>query len=203
MSLEQIIEKIEQETETKKDQIIGEAKAKAAEILQKAKEQAEEFYQDQIAAAKKRAEVDLGRGKAMTMLELRKEALAEKQKLIDEVFTQAANKLLVLSEKEYLEFIRKKLLETIETGQEEIGVSAKDQTRINQKFIQEINAELKRKGKKGAMSLAKSPRPIQGGFILSADQVEINCSLEAILKRRREEVEQEVAIKLFGKNPGH
>ena len=64
-------------------------------------------------------------------------------------------------------------------------------------FWKDINEELQIKGKAGKLVPAKEPRDIHGGFILLAEGVEINCSFEALLTMKRDELEPKVAAVLF------
>jgi V/A-type H+-transporting ATPase subunit E len=51
---------------------------------------------------------------------------------------------------------------------------------------------------KGNLRLAGETRDIQGGFIIRSGDIEINNSLEAIVKMRRDKLEAEVVKTLFG-----
>ena len=50
----------------------------------------------------------------------------------------------------------------------------------------------------GMLTLAEETRPIQGGFILAADGVEVNCAFETLVRLSRPELERQVAQILFG-----
>lgn len=197
MSLEKIIETITQESGSQVNEIVGQAKNQAAVILAKARAEAVVQVKGLLDHAQHEAENLLQREKAIVQLELRKKVLTAKQALIDEVYKNVNEKTTTQPDKEYALFIKKQLLAAVETGKEEVIFSAQEVERIGPKFIQEINQELKKTGKPGALTAGPSRKQLGRGFILKQGSVELNYSLEAILIRLREETESRVAELLF------
>jgi V/A-type H+-transporting ATPase subunit E len=68
---------------------------------------------------------------------------------------------------------------------------------LGEGFLSEINQKLKAKGISAELSLAKDSLSASGGFILRYGDLEINCTLEIILKMQRPNMESEVARILF------
>ena len=68
---------------------------------------------------------------------------------------------------------------------------------IDASVLSEINNELASKGKKGAITLSNERGSFQGGFILEKDGIQINNTFEALVNSLKEELEFEVAKKLF------
>ena len=190
------------------ERILGEAREKAAAILRVAEEEAAKLRAagsgKALAAAAKIRE----RGEAqaqerarriitLAQLELRREVLAAKQELVDEVFAQVMGKLANLPDKEYLAWMEQRLLQAVVTGDEEVIVAAKDRKRLNGKFLTRVNEKLRQAGKKGELKLSEEARPMTGGFILKGERMEINSSFEALIASQRDELEQLAAEVLF------
>ena len=91
-------------------------------------------------------------------MELRREVLAAKQELVDEVFAQVMGKLANLPDKEYLAWMEQRLLQAVVTGDEEVIVAAKDRKRLNGKFLA-FTEKLRQAGKKGERKLSEKPAP--------------------------------------------
>ncbi len=197
MSLEKIIEKITQDSGAQGKEIIEQAKKQAALVITKAKDEATTQVKNRLELAQREAEGLIQREKAIAQLELRKKALAAKQALINEVYKKVAEKTIAQPDKEYALFIKKQLMSAVETGTEEVIFSAHEAGRIGPKLIQEINQELKKNGKAGALTAGPPSKQLEQGFILKQGSVELNYSLAAILTRLREETEARVAEMLF------
>ena len=159
-----------------------EADAKRAVILEKAKKEAQEV--------KKRL-------KSVAELEARKRKLQAKQELVEEAFKKTLEKLNSLSDKEYEQIISQMLINSVESGSEEIILSPRDKKRLSPNFVEEINKKLVAKGIKGSLSLSKESRDINGGFVLKSGDIETNSSFEALIRAKREEIEPEVIKVMF------
>lgn len=194
---DRIVRRIMDDAETQAESIKKEAAEKAEAFKAEAKEKAENREEHIIEQAKKEAEEQKRRIIGVAQLEARKEMLAAKQELISEAFDESLEQLVKLDDKTYLSIIKKMLLNLVETGTENVYCSAADLKRIPDSFWKEVNQELAGQGKKGELTPSSEPREIKGGFVLQADGMEINCSFEALLAMKRDELEPEVAAVLF------
>lgn len=197
MSLEKIIEKITQESDSQVNEIVEQAKKQAAAILAQARAEADVQIKVKLDHAQHDAEDLLQREKAIAQLELRKKVLEAKRALLDDVYKKVTAKITTQPNKEYALFIKKQLLQAVETGKEEVIFSAQEAGRLGPKFIQEINLEMKKNGTPGALTAGSPSKQFDRGFILKQGTVELNYSLEAILIRLREETESRMAEILF------
>ena len=93
--------------------------------------------------------------------------------------------------------IEKMLLSGVETGEEEVVISARDRDRIDNNFIKSVNKEIQKQGKKGALTLAKDESPITGGFVLRRGNVEMDHSFASLIKSQKDDLEIKVADILF------
>ena len=132
---------------------------------------------------------------ASARMDIAREFLAEKRKILDEVFSQARAQLLNLPDDDYRRLCSKLMHAAVETGDEEVIVD-RNERRIDQEFIKQINRELG-PGYKGNLRLSDERRNIGAGFILRRGKIKNNVSLEVLLDRARKNLEIELAKELF------
>ena len=200
MSLDKIIEKINEEAREKIEQIMSDAKVQVEHIKKKSIKDSETMKNRIMEQAKQDARERERRMLQLAHLSGRKEILAEKQKAINSVFNAAIDRLAGLDPGKSKKMLKHMLLRAVKSGKEEIILSARDKKLINEDWLEEVNMYLiKDRGLPGKLKLAEDTRNIKGGVILKDGQVEINSSFEAILKYNQNELESEVADLLLGK----
>ena len=188
------------------EKILSDAKAQAQKIKKRANEKertAQTELDEQLNEYKKQTEVlaqKAGAEKkshllAAARMEIAKEYLGEKRKILDEVFAQAQTQLQNLSDAEYRKLITKLMLEAVETGDEEVIID-NNETRIDEAFSEEVNRQLG-PGGKANLRLADVRLKLGGGFVLRHGKIKNNVSLEVLLAQARKELEIELAKKLF------
>lgn len=197
MSLEKIIERIEQDAKNQAEEIIKNASANSDKIIQEANERANQVKAQALEESKKQAGVHKQRLISTASLDLRKDILTEKQRAIDSAFQEAMDNLLKMRDDEYQKIIVKMILPNVLTGNEEIILSERDKTRLGKVFLDKINNELSKTGKKGRLTIAKDSYNILGGFVLRRGNVELNNSFESLFNSIREDIESEVSKVLF------
>jgi V/A-type H+-transporting ATPase subunit E len=197
MSLEKILEKIIQDSDKEIRKIIDEAESRASRIIEEGKREAErvvvELTREGIENARKVSE----RIVTLASLESRKRILAEKQRILGEVYQEVEKRLRNLNGRDYRELVKRIMLESCQTGEELVVVGKNDKKRIDQKLINSVNAELVKAGKKAKLKLSSEPASIAEGFILKSGKIEISNSWENILRSLREKTEDEVIKLLF------
>ena len=197
MSLEKIIERIEQDAKNQTEEIIKNASANSDKIIQEANERANQVKTQALEESKKQAVAHKQRLISTASLDLRKDILIEKQRTIDSAFQEAMDRLLKMRDDEYQKIIVKMILPNVLTGNEEIILSERDKTRLGKGFLDKINNELGKAGKKGRLTIAKDSYNILGGFVLRRGNVELNNSFESLFNSIREDIESEVSKVLF------
>jgi V/A-type H+-transporting ATPase subunit E len=195
MDAEQVVEKILADAKAEAEKLKKQADEKEAAEQAKLNEQLQEYSSQTKALADR-----LGNEKKLHLLaaarmDIAKEFLAEKSRILDEVFAQAQTQLQNLPGERYRELIRNLMLEAVETGDEEV-ILDKNETRIDEKFIRQINQKLGR-GRKGNLKLSKERQQLGGGFILRRGKIKNNVSLDVLLAQARKELEIELAKELF------
>lgn len=196
MPLDKLVDRIISDARGDADRVLDESRAKRGEILARADAEAESIY-DRIVSRDRRVAIE-EKNQRVTMagLEARKEVLAEKRAIIDEVFERAVRSVIELPDAEYVELMTGWLLSTGK-AEGQLIMSPRDSERVAGKIIDAANAEIERRGGAGRLTLSPATRAISGGFILSSEGIEINNSLEALIHARREELEAPVVGILF------
>jgi len=143
MTIKDINEKIISDAKIQADKIIAQAEDKANNIIKKGKKEAENIKN--IILHRSKQEASLKKSKILTEanLEAKKIILSEKQKIIEDVFNKASESILKLEDKDYLNIIKKMILDNIETGDETIFIDHSDRDKISESFVEDINRELK------------------------------------------------------------
>ena len=202
MGAEAILDKIRknaaEETALLRKQGDEKAAAAAEKIRSDAKAEADYILED----AKKRVADLERREKLMAGLEARKNTLASRRQVIDEAFESAGILLEKLFVDRWEALITRLILEAAETGEETLLVPEKDKEKYEKGLLKEINDSLKKSGRAGKLVLSDTPAKIQGGFILSGPNYDVNGSYEMLLSLVREESEQEIYQMLFPDQEG-
>ena len=197
MTIKDINEKIVSNAKIQANKIIAEAEDNANNIIKKGEKEADNIKK--VILYKINQEASLRKSKILTEanLEAKKTILLEKQKIMEDVFDKALESITKLNSKDYLSFIKKMILDNIESGDETIFTGSLDKDKISKDFIEEINKELKVKDKIGELRLSTSYLPIKGGVVIGSGKIRKNISLEFLLKKIREELEIQVSKDLF------
>jgi V/A-type H+-transporting ATPase subunit E len=146
--------------------------------------------------AEQAAEDKKARMLATANMEIKKEYLAAKVALLDEVFEKVRERIKGLSDDEYENFITSLMTKAVERGDEQVIVGAAEE-RIDQALIKQVNRKLG-PGYKGNLSLAQERANIDAGFILKRGKIQVNVSIEVLLTEARDKFEMGLAEELFG-----
>ncbi|NIM02644.1 hypothetical protein GTN66_00600 [bacterium] len=197
MPLEKIIEKIIQDNDKEIKKIIDEAESRASQIVEEGRREAEKVARELTRQGEENARKVSERIVTLASLESRKRILAEKQRILGEVYQEVEKRIRNLNGRDYRELVKRIMLESCQTGEELVVVGKNDKKRIDEKLINSVNAELVKVGKKGKLKLSSEPAFIADGFILRSGKIEISNSWENILRSLREKTEDEVIKLLF------
>ena len=200
MGAEEVVEKILADARAEADKITKAADEKEAAEQAQLDEHLDEYKKQTEALAKKAGADKKAHLLAAARMDIAKEYLGKKRKILDEVFARAEKKLKGLPDKEYCELMENLMLEAVETGDEEVIVDKKE-TRIDQNFIKQINRKLG-PGYQGNLRLSSEKQDIRAGFILRRGKIKNNVSLDVLLAQARKALEIELAKDLFGKIKG-
>lgn len=200
MGLEELKTQIISDANKKSEEIKARAQAKAQEIIKEAEERAKKIREESLRKAEEEAKSVRARIVGEAKLEARNLLLFAKQELISEALKRALAEISELPDKEYLEFIEHQLLSAFNSGELKgeciIEFSEKDKRRATQDWLKNIEKKLEIKNLKLELS-NNFRKDFTGGFILKTPELEINYSLEAIVRSKIDLIEQEVAKILF------
>lgn len=189
MGIEDIKKRILENAAQQKGEVLAGARKKAEEIRKEGERTAEKRKEAIILKANQEATDDRHTALTMERLEARKALLTEKQKVIEKVFEKALE--MLSNHPEYSEIMETILLE-VARGGEELILSSRDRESLGDGFLKKVNEKLP-----GNLTLSKETREMAGGFVLRTQEIEINESFEERIRALRDEMEAEVARKLF------
>jgi len=199
MALEDIRDKILREAQQKAREMVEEAQTEAKRILQTGEEEAKALREDLLSKAREEAQIRRNRIVGAKRLEIKKQRLASKRAAIDKAFEQALQQMLDLSPEEYQVFI-KSLLRQVPINDNEalLITNERDRSRITRSLLDQLSREISsNRSKRIKLRLAPETRDIKGGIIVSCGKIEINYSLEVLLRFLKEEMEPDMARVLF------
>lgn len=196
MDAEQVVEKILSDARAESEKILSEAKQRCDGAQAKLDAELAEYKAESATLAAAAAEEKKSRMAAGARMQIRKENLAAKGVLLDEVFDKAKGRINAMGDDDYRKFISELMARAVETGDEEVIVG-RNETRIDHKTIKEINRQLG-PGFRGNLQLSEKRADIVSGFILRRGKVQINVSTGVLMSQARDELDMELAEILFG-----
>jgi len=196
MDAEQVVQKILSEARSEADKIKAQANEEAAAQQDQLASELVEFQKETDQKAKDAAEDKIERMLASARMETKKDLLAAKVSLLDEVFQKVREQIKKLPKDKYQELIVSLMKKAVESGDEEVLISA-GEDRIDNELIKQINAK-PGPDIKGNLKLATDTADIDGGFILRRGNIQVNVSVEVLISQARQDLETELSQELFG-----
>ncbi len=189
---DKILKLIVEEGEKEAQEILKEGELEKERILKEARDNAEikrseieKDMKDEIDAINKRGESQLG-------IESRNIALRKKRTLISEIFKDIEDKLIALTSEEKIKWYLDVFNKYYSDGSAEIILNEAEKSSIGKDFIDKINNQ--------KVVLSDSICSFKGGFIISEEKTEINCTIDVLIEEEKKKYESEVAKLLFGKD---
>jgi len=195
--LEKIKNRILNDARLEAQKLIEEAEAKVSSIKAEQDIKVQKLKLDLADEAKADAQDHKKRLIAAAQLEMRKDLLKLKRQMLDKAFIEAENSIRRLPVSEYGEAIKSMLLALKVQGETEVIFCKEDKDNFGNGFVDEINAVFKAIGKNMRIKLSAETHAFKGGFILKAKGLEINNTIEALVKLARDEAEPLAARVLF------
>ncbi len=179
MSIENIILKISSETEKKKGKILEESGKKCREILALYEKKAKKIKEEMLVVGSKKIKEEHGRKILLSNLEIKKEQLSEKRKILDEIYSDILKKLKDMSSENFVKIVSEKLKDNLTVG-DEVLVSAK----YKDNFPKPHNVKIKFDD-------------IESIFIIKKSASEIRFSFEELISELKEKTERKISEILF------
>lgn len=191
--IEKITRRIDADTQAEIDQILREAKVEAAKITDKYKAQAAAEAAELKTRNEKAAAEREERLVSAALMESRKTALAAKQELVEKVYDMALEKLCGMSDEQYTTIVADLLAQAAPSGRGTVVFAPEEAKRIGAAAVELANQKLG----SGKLTLSQETQPIQGGFILRDERMEVNGTFETLVRLQKAETAGAVAKKLF------
>ena len=193
MEAKQVVEKILSDAQADAEKIKKEADEKETSEQAELAEQLDEYEKQTEVLAQKSGEERKMRLLAAARMEIAKDFLGEKRKILDEVFEQAKIQFTNLPDEEYRNVMAQLMKKATESGDEEVIIDKKEK-RLNDELINQVNQQL---GNKSHLKLSEEKGNLGAGFILKRGKIKNNVSLQVLLEQARKELEIELAKELF------
>lgn len=197
MNAEQVVDKILSEANAEAARIKASAGEKCVMAEAELKSQLADYEEQTQGQAEQAAEDKKARMLAAANMEIKKEYLAAKVALLDDVFNKVRERIKGLCDSEYEKLITSLMSKAVQSGDEQVIVG-KEEKRIDHALIKQINRKLG-PGYKGNLQLAQDRADIDGGFILKRGKIQVNVSVEVLLAAARDKFEIELVEELFVK----
>jgi len=193
MNAEQVVEKILSDARADADKIAAQSDLQIQSEQKKLSEQLENYKKQTLALAQKEGTEARLKLLASARMETARENLAGKRKILDEVFNEAKKRLAGLPDEDYRRLMAELMIKSAQTGDEEVIVD-KNEKRINEDFIKQVNQRL---GARGNLRLSSERGNLGAGFVLKRGKIKINNSAEVLIQQAREALEGALAKELF------
>ena len=188
-----ILADAEQETRT----LLPEAETEAQELAKQYDKQAQDAYWKLVTAGKQAADQRAERLTGAAVMEAKKQILAFKQELVEQVFHDAVSHLVNLPEEQQIDLLASLAVRAATTGEETLIFSAKDREKYGRCVVAAANEKLRAAGKPGHLTLSEETREMAGGLIVTDGLVDVNCSFEVMVEAQRSALTGPVAELLF------
>ena len=190
--IEKITKRIDAQAQAEIDCLLAEAKDQAEELTERAKAQAAAEAAELAARNEKAAAEREERLIGAAQMEAKKIVLAARQELLEQAYAKALEKLCSMPDAEYTKVLATLLEEAAPDGKGSVIFAPDVKERIGKETVALANEKLQ-----GSLTLAEETRPMQGGFILSKGNVEVNCTFETLVRLQKAETAGAVLKKLF------
>lgn len=195
--IEKIADLITRDAQQDIQAVLTKASEEAAAVTAKYQQEADATARRIKAAGEEQAKELQRRAKSSAELEARQAFLATKQQLIAKAFELALDRLLALPQPEYIALLSRLAADASSTGSEELILSPKDREAFGAQVVDQANALLAKQAKPASLALSAESRPIKGGLLLKAGDVEVNCTLDSIVRLSKDSLALDVAAALF------
>lgn len=196
-NIKNLTEKILEEAKYKEKEIAAYAESEKEKILSSKIKEAEDERKLILLKAEEEAKTKKERIISSTTLKVRNEKLEIKQKLISEVFDKALEELCSMNSSKLKNFIKHTILDLDIEGDETIILNEDGKSKIDDKFIEDLNFIFLARNKKGELKVREENGNFKGGFIVEKNGVEINNTFESLMDSMKDELEYEVSKALF------
>lgn len=178
MPLEDILERISREAETRKNAILEKASEEARLKLRKIEEEIKKESARLLERRRREVEAEIQRKMAEIRLQSRHEIGKVKSEAVELLRQHLARLFLEEIEKSYENWCAKFLLRYVQTGDEEVWMFPREAEKLGQKFLEKINKEANYKLRFGGVLDDRNER----GFVLKKGGMNFNVTFSSLLE---------------------
>lgn len=194
--LEKILDEIKKESNKEIEKIESEAKKIAEDMIKVQENKIKVMKENLEQELEKNTKLDIEKGISSAISNKKKIILKQKQSIIADIIEKSKEYIKNLPKEEYISFLEKIALSYAHSEDGLIRLTKNDKESIADELLIKINSKLKENGK-GTLSLDDKISNEKTGFIMVYNDVEENCSLEAIFSEKRELLEDKLNSFLF------
>ncbi|MCR4616278.1 MAG: hypothetical protein K5756_09050 [Clostridiales bacterium] len=191
--LEKIIGKIGNDSAEKCVSIIADANAKAERILKAAQDECEKVNETVLAEIKTEGERAKELAESAANQKSRQTLLAARIEAINEALAQASLAIKNLPADKYFSALTALAVSNAMPGSGVMRLSKGDLQRLPDGFEKNINSKLSDRN----ISVSDKPADISDGFILVYGDIEINCTVDALIDEKRDELKEKICSIIF------
>ncbi len=196
--IEKISAHIEADAKAAAQSVLDAAQAKVNQIKADFDQKVKTVYETKIADGKKEIDGKVDNAARLGNMEAKKSVLAAKQEMVSKAFDRAQEMIIDLPAAKYEAFLTKLVVESANTGKEQVVFNERDKSKHAKKVVDAANKQLSANGMEGGLTVADRTADIAGGVLLSEGGIEVNSTLELLMDVCRTEMSSQVAEVLFG-----
>ncbi|EPH94701.1 hypothetical protein D920_02888 [Enterococcus faecalis 13-SD-W-01] len=192
----QLTNKIIQDAQKKKEQLLKESKKEIQQKEELDKNRLAEQSQENIKRYEKELQTELSLKVSDLHVTSRNKVLAAKQAVLDELFSEARQQLQELPAEKFEAFVLKNLQKVQLTGPVEMVLGENSLAYATEEAIQKWRKSIQ---PQADLTVAKQTIPRRSGFLLRQGDIEFNFIFESLLNASEEELSNQLLQLIFEK----
>jgi vacuolar-type H+-ATPase subunit E/Vma4 len=198
MSLEKLLDKIEEDAREQGERIVSEANTVVERIKAKGEEDAHDAAQAIRDSFLERAQRERVKISSEALSQSRGTLLSAQENLYEDIVEEALKIFRDIPEERYCVWLKRMIMKGTTSGDEDIFAAQYDRRLLEEGLLNEINQALRSEGRSGSLGLSEEQAGFDRGVILRGDRIENNLILETISRNVRDMYEGELLKTLFG-----
>ena len=192
---EKIVGRIKLDSAQKCENMIAQARQQAAQITEKAAAEGEALSGGANEIAKNQADEIIRMAVSAAQQKAGQIILAARIEALNEALNAAAGSFRDMPADEYFSALSALAIKNAMPGTGEMRLSERDLKRLPPQFEAKINESLTEKV--SSVKIGGEPAAIDDGFILVYGDVEINCTISALIEASRDELKEKICGIIF------
>ncbi len=195
MGLEELLKDIEKKAEKRVEEIISAAEEEGKKIIKEREAKAKEEKEETLKEEKENGKAEVEAARTLARLESKKTLLKKKEEIINSILKKLKEKIAELPKSDYQRLFLETVRTLLDKGKYQLLVGRESKEKLGEDFFYDVQKSFS----EGDLIRAGETSEIDEGLLLKGDGVEINLSLENVLKSREREVKMKLNSFLFSK----